>query len=150
MSQTNIAYDYDFYAWSIQNARLMRQGKLSEIDVENIAEELESMAKRDRRELISRLTVLLMHLLKWQFQPDKRSRSWELTIDEQRDQITLLLTDSPSLKHQLEERIANSYRLALKKAMKETCLPKNSFPTDCPYTLEQIIADDFYPERGGG
>jgi hypothetical protein len=85
------SYDQDFYAWLMRNANLIRQGRFAEVDALQVAEELESMGKRDKRELMSRLKILLMHLLKWSFQPDKRSRSWESTIDEQREQINLIL-----------------------------------------------------------
>ncbi|RKZ38171.1 MAG: DUF29 domain-containing protein [Gammaproteobacteria bacterium] len=109
------------------------------IDIDNMVDKLESIAKRDRRELLSRLKVLLKHLLKWQFQINKRSKSWENTIDEQRQQIHLLLVDSPSLKPILTEKRHDAYRLAMKAAIKETGLPKTVFPTDCPYSLEQAL-----------
>src|SRR5579872_5517180 len=95
-------YEKDFYAWAVHNARLLRAGKLSEIDVENIAEEIESMGKSEKRELISRLAILLSHLLKWKCQPERRSRSWKLTIKEQRFELIDLLAESPSLKHEIE------------------------------------------------
>ena len=138
-------YETDLDAWFMANAELLRQRRFTEIDIDNIVDELESMAKRDRRELLSRLKVLLMHLLKWQFQANKRSKSWENTIDEQRQQIHLVLVDSPSLKHILTEKLHDAYRLAIKAAIKETDLPKKVFPTGCPYSLEQALDDDFYP-----
>jgi hypothetical protein len=141
-----INYEYDFYAWLLHNAQLLKERRFAELDIENIAEELESMGKRDKRELISRLTVLLAHLLKWQFQAQRRSRSWEGTIDEQRDQIRLILSDSPSLKYQLENEIAHAYDLAVKSAAKETGIKKTIFPVTCPYASEQILDENFYPE----
>jgi len=146
MSTTAIGYEQDFYAWLMHNVALIRAGKLAEIDAENVAEELEGMAKRDRRQLINRLAVLLMHLLKWQFQPGKRSRSWELTIEEQRKQVEQLLKDSPSLKYQLDERVAEAYDLAIVKAEKETGFLRKTFPVMCPYTLDQALDNSFYPE----
>ena len=86
----DVLYDKDFYQWTLYNAELLRQGKITEIDIQNIAEELESMGKSQKRELISRLAVLIMHLLKWQYQPEKRSHSWIETINEQRRQIVEL------------------------------------------------------------
>ena len=142
------SYDQDFYAWTLHNADLIRQGRFAEMDALQIAEELESMGKRDKRELISRFKVLIMHLLKWSFQPEKRSKSWEQTIDEQREQINLILMDSPSLKYQLIARINDTYPLALKAAMKETNLPLKTFPTICPYSVEQILNEAFYPDNG--
>ena len=137
------AYEKDFYTWMMANVMLLRQHRLTEIDIENIAEELESMAKRDKRELLSRLKVLLMHLLKWQFPANKRTKSWKSTIDEQREQIHLLLRDSPSLKNFI--RLDDAYRLGLKAAIDETGLAKSVFPANCPYSLEQTLDEDFYP-----
>ncbi len=138
-------YEEDFYAWLLNNVQLLRQGRFAEADVEHIAEELESMGKRDKRELISRLSVLIMHLLKWQFQSDKQSRSWERTIDEQREQVLLILQDSPSLKYQIDQEISRSYGLAVMAAAKETGINKNVFPETCPYSMEQIFDENFYP-----
>jgi hypothetical protein len=97
-------YEQDFYAWSVQTATLIRQGSWSEIDALNLAEEIESMGRSEKRELINRLAILMMHLLKWQFQSERRSRSWEGTIDEQRQQVHDLLEDSPSLTYELETK----------------------------------------------
>ncbi|MCK5719749.1 MAG: DUF29 domain-containing protein [Thiomargarita sp.] len=127
------------------NADLLRQQRLTEIDVDNIAEELESMAKRDRRELLSRLKILLMHLLKWHFQADKCTKSWKSTINEQREPINLLLSDSPSLKNYI--RLNDAYRLGLKVAIDETGLAKSIFPASCPYSLVQILNENFYPDN---
>ncbi len=141
-----INYEQDFYSWLMYNAQLLKEKRFTELDIENIAEELESMGKRDKRELLSRLTVLLAHLLKWQFQPVRRSKSWERTIDEQREQIYLILSDSPSLKYQLENEIAHAYNLAVKSAAKETGLKKTIFPETCPFAWEQILDENFYPD----
>ena len=142
-----ISYQQDFYAWTQQNAQWLRQGKLTEIDVINIAEELESMGKSQQHALINRLADLLMHLLKWQFQAAKRSRSWELTIIEQRQEIVDLLEDSPSLKHNMEAKLAKAYNKATIKAERETGIRYTDFPSSCPYTLEQALDDNFYPEN---
>ena len=140
-------YNQDFYAWAMQNAQLLRQGRLSEIDVEHIAEELESMGKSERRELMSRLSVLMSHLLKWLFQPELRSNSWKYTIEEQRSAVTDLLEDSPSLRHELniEDRLAKAYTNAVLQAARETGLDKGRFPQQCPFSLDQIRDDDFWP-----
>jgi hypothetical protein len=144
---SSVEYERDFYAWALHNAQLLYEGQLSEIDRIHIAEELESMGHRDKRELISRLIVLITHLLKWQFQPERRSKSWKNTLFEQRSQLQLILEDSPSLKYQLDERVNKAYLNALKTAMNETDLPKSTFPSDCPYTLEQLLDETFYPEN---
>ncbi|KJU81845.1 protein containing DUF29, partial [Candidatus Magnetobacterium bavaricum] len=111
-----------------------------------IIEELESMARRDRRELLSRLGVLIMHLLKWQYQPNRRSESWSTTIHNQRTDIDLLLADSPSLKHNIEPGIANGFITAKRGFEKETGISADKLPETCPYTLEQLMDHDFWPE----
>lgn len=139
-------YDRDFYAWSNEQAALLRSGKLSEADLEHIAEEIESMGKTEKRELVSRLTVLLAHLLKWQHQPARRGASWEVTIGTQRRAITRHLADNPSLKSKLPEAIADAYIDARAEAYAETGLPKAIFPVACPWSFDQIMAEDFWPE----
>ena len=145
MEAERTLYDTDFYAWSNQQAALLRAGKLSQADIENIAEEIESMGKSEKRELLSRLSVLLLHLLKWQFQPDKRATSWELSVDEQRIQLGIHLQDNPSLKHKLNDTIRDAYRLAILGARRETGLSAAAFPATCPYTFQQMIDPGFWP-----
>jgi hypothetical protein len=142
---TVVAYDSDFYAWTQQQANLLRHEEFEEIDAPNLIEELEAMARRERRELISRLTILLSHLLKWQVQSDLRSRSWHSTIRTQRLELKLLLDDSPSLRATVDEFVTNAYSYALNAVVKETGLLLPRFPKSCPYTVEQILDDDFLP-----
>lgn len=139
-------YNKDFYAWLMNNASLLRQHKFNEVDIEHIAEELESMGKSEKRELTSRLTVLLAHLLKWKFQSALRSRSWKNTILTQRIDILELLDDSPSLKYELEERVVIAYEKARLSAEDETGIDKNNFPEICPFTFEQLLKKDYFPE----
>ena len=139
-------YDKDFYAWALGNASLLRQGSLSEIDIENIAEELESMGKSEKRELLNRLAVLMAHLIKWMYQVQRRGKSWELTIKEQRFEIADLLADSPSLKSELEKQMAHAYQKALILAEKETGLPKKTFGKECPFSLKQLLNQKYLPE----
>ncbi|MDM8548120.1 DUF29 domain-containing protein [Candidatus Venteria ishoeyi] len=146
---TNImqqAYEKDFYDWINKNITLLKQRKFSELDIEILIDELESMAKRDKRELLSRLMVLIAHLLKWEFQAEQRSGSWRGSIWEQRIKIMQQLEDSPSLKNQIPESIIKAYPNALTLAVKETGLADNSFPQSCPYAVEQLLDNDFYPE----
>jgi hypothetical protein len=138
-------YDQDFYAWAITNAELLRQGRFSEIDIEHVAEELESMGKSERRALISRLAVLLVRLLKWKFQPGLRGASWEITILKQRDSLEDLLQESPSLRHELDKTIAKAYDRARRYAAKETGLPLATFPDPCPFATEQVLDSEFWP-----
>ena len=138
-------YDQDFYAWANEQAGLLRDGRFSEADMEHIAEEIESMGKTEKRELVSRLTVLLLHLLKWQFQPLFRSRSWRATINVQRDDLDDHLTDNPSLKATLSQTIPRAYRKAVLAAGAETGLSDASFPTDCPWPFERMMDPEFWP-----
>lgn len=139
-------YDRDFYAWSQEQAALLRAGKLTQADIEHIAEEIESMGKAEKRELINRLTVLLLHLLKWQYQPVRRGASWEVTIDTQRRALARHLADNPSLKSKLSEAIDDAYIDARAEAYAETGLPKATFPMTCPWSFEQIMGESFWPE----
>lgn len=139
-------YEKDFYAWTAANALLMKEGKMDELDIENLIEEIESMGRSEKWELINRLAVLISHLLKWQHQTSLRGRSWELTIKEQRRRIDYHLKENPSLKGKMDEFLKESYQLALIKAEKETGLNESTFPQECPYDFQKIIDDEFYPE----
>jgi hypothetical protein len=141
-------YDQDFYAWANEQAALLRAGQLCAADIEHIAEEIESMGKTEKRELISRLTVLLVHLLKWQFQPNLQGASWRATIRVQRRDLSRHMADNPSLKAKLPEVVADAYGSAVLLAVAETGLPETTFPAICAWTFEQIMAPDFWPELG--
>ena len=143
---TAARYETDFYAWTKAQAALLREEELAELDLPNLAEELEAMGRRKRRELTNRLRVLLMHLLKWQFQPDLRSRSWRNTINNQRDEIAALLEDSPSLKVEIEDCIAAAYPRARARAQEETGLLLPIFPENSPYRPDEVIDPNFFPE----
>ena len=145
---TTATYDTDFYAWANEQAALLRSGRLAEADIAHIAEEIETMGRAEKRELVSRLTVLLMHLLKWGFQPGlrgRKGRSWRLTIEEQRKEVFNHLADNPSLESRTEEAMAVAYDVAILKAARETGLDKGAFPAVCPWTFEQATSD-FWPE----
>jgi uncharacterized protein DUF29 len=146
MARNAAPYDEDFYAWSVEQARLLRAGEFAQLDIENIAEELESMGRSDRREIDSRLVVLLAHLLKWQVQVGFRSRSWSATIREQRDRIEDLLSESPSLRSSLGLVRPALYARARRVAADETGLAETAFPADCPFTADQVSAAEFLPE----
>lgn len=139
-------YDSDFYLWSMNQAALIREGKFDQLDIENVAEEIESLGRSDRKSLTSQLQRLISHLLKWQFQPSRRSKSWQLSIFSARDEITVIVTDSPSLKEVLTESVGQAYLKAKKRASIETGLKDSAFPAECPYTLADILNDDFWPE----
>jgi Domain of unknown function DUF29 len=138
--------DQDFYAWSLEQAALLRQRRTAEADLDLIAEEIESMGKTEKRELVSRLTVLLLPLLKWRFQPKGRGKSWRLSIANARDEIADLIADNPSLKSMLDDVTAQAYRYARRKAAIETSLGEDRFPGQCPWTFAKAIEDGFLPE----
>jgi hypothetical protein len=138
-------YDRDFYAWTQQQVALIREGRWEEIDRANLLEEIESLGKQQRQELRNRLGVLIGHLLKWQYQPQNRSRSWLSTIRLQRLDIVDLLNDNPSLKPYLDDAIDRAYLKGLAIAIDETNLPDRIFPQICEYSLENILDDQFYP-----
>jgi hypothetical protein len=145
------SYQEDFYLWLMGQAEMLRQGRFQDLDLENLAEEVESIGRSDKREVYNRLVVLMVHLLKYQFQHLKRTRSWGLTIADQRFRLKLVLRDSPSLRQAyLPEVLDDIYRLARRKAAGQTRLPESAFPETCPYTLEQLLDEDFLPEAKHG
>lgn len=139
-------YESDFYAWAMQSADLLREGRFAELDISHIAEELESMGRSDKRELNSRLAVLIAHLLKWRYQPERRSNSWKYTIKEQRFEVADLLEESPSLKGEMNQHLEHAYEKALLMALKETGFSIDVFPVQCPFSLMQILDFGFFPE----
>ena len=143
MSET---YQTDFYAWAMEQAALLRAGRLSSADIPNIAEEIESMGRAERRELVNRLAILLLHLLQWRFQPGFRSPSWSSTIREQRIRLRSHLKDNPSLKAKVDEALAEAYELAVIGAARETGLPESDFPESSPFRYDQVVDAQFWPD----
>lgn len=139
-------YEDDFYAWTMANASLLKQGRFSEVDMENIIEEIESMGRSEKNQLVNRFAVLIAHLLKWQFQPDFRGRSWHGTIKEQRKRAKILLKENPSLKSKLTEAFSDAYELAVDQIEKETPIDLKLVPSECPYSFEECLDDNFFPE----
>jgi hypothetical protein len=138
-------YERDFHAWANEQAALLRDGRLSDADILHIAEEIESMGKTEKRELVSRLTILLLHLLKWQVQPGRRGASWRVPIQNARDDIVDHLADNPSLKPQVGAAIVAAYRRARRQAAAETKLDEAGLPAACPWTFDQIADEAFWP-----
>ena len=139
-------YETDFHAWANEQATLLRAGRLEQADIANIAEEIESMGRAEKRELVSRLAVLLMHLLKWRYQSTHRNTSWRLTIEGQRFEILDHLADNPSLRSKLAEVLTSAYRRARIEAAKETGLAIATFPPICPWRYDEIMDEGFWPE----
>lgn len=139
-------YQKDFYGWTQEQAALLKTGRLNELDIVNLLEEVETMGRSEKRELDSRLTVLLVHLLKWHHQPVRRGKSWQLTIEGQRDNCIDVLNDNPSLKSHLNTLCDRAYSKARTLAAKKTGLDKSIFPSTCSWTLAQILDNEFYPD----
>lgn len=137
-------YDRDFFAWTQNTAELLRKGSYSDVDPETLAGEIEDMGKRDLREVNSHLRVLIMHLLKWQYQPDGRGGSWQSTINTQRFELEGVFEQSPSLRTRFIPHLAKTYARARFEASAETGLDERVFPQECPYTVEQILDRSFF------
>ncbi len=139
-------YSKDVVAWSREQAALLRAGDFAALDLEHIAEEIEDVGKSEQRELGNRMALLLAHLLKWRFQPERRGSSWERTIKEQRRAIAAHLKETPSLRSSLTNPnwVEGVWADAVTKAVAETGLAE--FPEDCPWSIAQALAADFYPD----
>jgi Domain of unknown function DUF29 len=149
---TKALYDTDFYAWTQAQAEALRTKDLGALDLENLAEEIDSLGKRDRRGVESYLEVVMKHLLKWVHQPQERSRrgrSWRLSVRNARSRMERLLEDSPSLRTMALERFVRTYQGARKAAAEETGLPLATFPEACPWTLAQLQDEEFFPDAEG-
>ncbi|MBF0204026.1 MAG: DUF29 domain-containing protein [Desulfamplus sp.] len=146
LSEHDSLHEHDFYAWTQQQADILKSGMLDNLDINNLIEELDSMGVSEKRELLHRLTVLIGHLLKWVYQPQRRGNSWLATIEAQRLEVIDLLQDNPSLKYQLNKQFEKAYLKAVLFAVKETDLPKSTFPDESPFSLEQVLDDTYLPE----
>ncbi|MBK1630570.1 hypothetical protein CKO31_07390 [Thiohalocapsa halophila] len=154
MASTNKLYEQDYSAWARRQIELLSKRRFADLDIDHLVEELEDMGRSERNELESRLTILLAHLLKWQFQyaalserwKEFKGDSWRSTIIEQRDRVAKRLQKSPGLRAELAALAAEAYADAIGLASKETGLHPEVFPPDCPYAMEQILDDAFFPE----
>jgi hypothetical protein len=140
------SYASDFCGWTAEQARLLRKSKPAHLDWENLAEEIESLGKSDRRAMGSALKIVLEHLIKWRFQSGKRSPSWSDSIDEHRDRIARIVEDSPSLAALPGEILETEYHKARRKALRDTRFPPKDVPETCPFSVEQALDPDFWPE----
>ena len=136
-------YDRDIYSWSLEQARLVREGRWDAVDRENVAEEIESLGRTEFNRLESALRVLLMHMLKWDHQPEKRTRSWENTIIEQRARVERQLRENPSLKSRRDEAVREGYRAGRLRASGETDIDLDRFPEACPYDWDAVMSREF-------
>jgi hypothetical protein len=139
-------YERDFYAWASEQAGLLRAGKLAEADLPHIIEEIESLGRGEKRELVDRLVFLLLYLLKWRYQPGLRGNSWRLSIKEQRVRLAAHLDDNPSLNSKFDEVIDQAYRLAVIETERETGLAGTALPTTCPFEFSQMVDEGFWAD----
>ena len=147
-TNTQASYETDFAAWAQHQALMVRLGKWEELDQEHLVEELEALSRHEQHQLESRLEVLMMHLLKWQYHPTPEDprRGWRLTILEQRRRLSRLLHMSPSLRPSLPAVLIESYPYARRIVHEETGLPDAILPSECPWKVEHVLDDDFWPD----
>jgi hypothetical protein len=141
-----VLYEQDFFAWTQEQAQLIKARDFNKLDLVNLFEEVESMGKHEKRELGSRLTVLLTHLLKWKYQSSRQCKSWVLTIKEQRLEVEEVLDENPSLRSVVDEYLSHGYKKAVLKAADEINLDEDIFPLNCEWTIEQVLDNNFYPK----
>ncbi len=146
MSSSNDLYERDYYTWAIEQARALQERRAGALDWDNLAEEVGDLGRSEARSLRSQLARLLAHLLKWQLQRARRTNSWRGSIQGARDEIRELLDESPGLKARLPELFQKAYRAAVNLACEETNLDKSIFPASSPWSLEQAIDDEFWPD----
>jgi Domain of unknown function DUF29 len=145
-----VSFDQDFHAWVLEQIELLKNGRFSDLDIEHLTDELRAIAMAEESEIESRLVVLLQHLLKWEFQSERRSNSWRATILEQRTRINRVISRSPSLRHYPATVIAKEYRIARLHASGETGMPVGRFPSGCPYSVAQVLDENFFPGGRAG
>lgn len=149
-TRTTRSYDRDFYAWTAEQAGQLRRVKPAGIDWKNLAEEVESLGRSDKRAIGSDLKIVLEHLIKWKFQPEKRSESWTDLIEEHRDRIARIIEDSPSLASTPGDVLFGEYRKARRKALRDTKLPQARIPVACPFTIEEVLDPEYLPNGEQG
>jgi hypothetical protein len=142
----NDLYETDFYAWTQEQARLLRERRWADLDLANLVDEVEGVGKSEKREIRSRLEILIAHLLKWKLQPGGRGSSWRATIFEQRQQISDIVHDSPSLQEFQRKQVCAVYRAARLLAGKETGIAFGLFPDQCPFSTNEVLDPEFFPE----
>jgi hypothetical protein len=142
----NELYEADFYVWTQEQAKLLRERRWDDLDLDNLVDEVESVGASEKREIRNRLTQLLGHLLKWKYQPGHRGSSWTETIFEQRGQLVDILEDSPSLRGYFVQQIERQYTSGRLLAAQQTGIAFGLFPEKCPFTMDQVLDLHFFPE----
>ena len=143
-----VQYNDDFYAWSQEQAALLEAQRFADLDIANLVEEIAALGRSERHAVGSHLTILLLHLLTWHYQPERRQtgHSWRASITHARDEIAAFLEDSPSLQRQVPDLVARRYAAARRQACDETGLAIATFPAQCPWRIDQLLNADFFPE----
>jgi hypothetical protein len=144
-TRANSLYESDFFTWTQEQARLLRERRFDDLDLDNLVDEVESVGGSEKREIRNRLVVLIAHLLKWKFQPGGRGSSWRGAIFEQRQQILDVLSTSPSLESYQRNQVVRLYRSARLRAAEETGIAYGVFPEECPFDAGQVLDLEFYP-----
>jgi hypothetical protein len=142
----NDLYEIDFYVWTQEQARLLRERRWADLDLDNLVDEVSSVGSSEKREIRNRLTKLLAHLLKWKYQPGHRGPSWRRTIRDQRRELADIVESSPSLAEYVKQQVSQRYLGATLDAASETGIAIGLFPEECPFTAEQVLDFDFHPE----
>ena len=145
-TNTTNLYDRDYYLWLEHTARLIEEGKFSEVDTANLIEEIKDLGRSEKRAVKSNLVILLLHLLKYKYQPDKRTNSWRASIREHRRRLRDDFQVSPSLKRYFEEVFHECYQDGREQAADETGLPLDTFPTESPFTSSEVLNPDYLPK----
>ena len=143
----SVTYTADFNLWIQRTAQLLRERRWYEIDLEHLIEEIEDLGKSERRGIASQLIRLVLHLLKWQYQPQRRSDSWLDSITDARTQIELAIVDSPSLKNYAAQQLEQSYQPVRRQAAQQTRMPLAVFPDECPYSIDLVLDEGWLPEE---
>ena len=138
-------YDQDYYLWLEHTTQLLKQGKFSGVDIPNLIDEIEGLTQNQKQALKNNLRVVLMHLLKYQYQPEKITNSWVNSINEHRDRIYDILDDSPSLEQYIRDELSRVYGRARRRTSRETQKSLDVFPTECPFTIKQALDEDYFP-----
>lgn len=141
--EPRIAYDRDYYGWAVQQADALRSGRLEGLDLDNLAEEIEDLGREQFNKLESALRIILLHMLKWDHQQERRSRSWATSIRTQRSAAKYVLVDNPGLKSRKDEALGRAYERARIEAADEMACREQSLPADCPYTFDEVLTRSF-------
>ncbi|MCC6777395.1 MAG: DUF29 domain-containing protein [Hyphomicrobiales bacterium] len=144
-ARPNDLYEADFYVWTQEQARLLRERRFDDLDLDNLVDEVESVGSSEKREIRNRLKILLVHLLKWKFQPGLRGTSWRRTIRELRETLADIVRDSPSLRDYLSQTARTAYVGATVAASEETGLAIGVFPEECPFAADEVLDPEFFP-----